>query len=1046
MFRYTSIGIIIILITLIPSQVLAATSKPPKVTLLKIEEAIEMGIKVDAGVLNARKNYSQKRTEWKQSLQAIMNEAQKDSGPFARPHNLSKDLSIRMKLPEARKSLIEAKENLVQQQNLATDKVRKLYISTISMMNNVSDVQKKLKTTESKVKEVKTMVKLNKAKQSDVEEAEDARKEAESDLKQAKLSYKSALLDLSKAIGRDVEQGYTFELQSVYADLKVDTIWKLIGHAEKNDITLSSAMMNRSIADEKVKVTRQLYKSKFGSSDMKIIESMFNKEINEELFEANYETFLERVGKQWDGFITILIPFPKSLFQGEFDGIRYFDDQRYSLPVSIFELDKARKKEQDTLEQLLTGIKTSFLSVKTAEETYSQALQALEAAKRDLASAKKKLKVKQINKSQFTEVEDTVNEANKTVTGSYLSYYSAVYKLDLDTSGGIRSFIKKGILPWKVIDDGLSPINASPKQAKPLEGSFAIKPVVDPITSSLSVGVDSSLGATHYQLFTKENIPLTERLQVGKPMVVLQLLLQSITDYQVIFFKQQAPVAQATFEGIGTSGSIAIEKISTFDEKKSDNPTAKPSNDLGTVIIGSFQIALSQLTKEIANVALASVAESGQGMFYKSAQAVDQWVNLEKTLDYQDMISGSKTAIVDKDKMNALKLTVSIETGGAVESLQTPDELNIEINNLKLAIQQLQAQADEAKESGQLLEFAQKMQEIDTSVSKKSFLESLLLGDSGKALSQLAEWSSAQSGEAPIPEGGNQAEILAVESNRLNEQLKLAMNAGNSTETLEIAAQFADALSAQLSEEQGIQQDIEALLEAKTKLEVAYDEAQQSNDSERMPIILEALEAIQSDLNHAQKQNMFTQKQALDLVITQLAEQDQDTKELLHLRTEAIIRIVEVEKLKYDEQELIQLNEEAEKIVELYGEDILPIPVQNVISGPFEIKLDLPPVFANGQAMIQIRPISESFGALVVWNDNDQSVTISKDGIIIICKVGDPIAYVDGQPFLMETYPQLVSGRVVVPLRFVAVSLGIEVDWDNGTQTIELSDKGDIQQ
>ena len=1043
MFRCTSLCMIIIWLILIPAQAFAAVSKDSKITLLSIEDAIHLGVKMDAGVLDAKKNLSKKRTEWKQSLYAIINEAQKDAGPFARPHSLSKDLNIRLKLPEARKSLIEASENLVQQERLAVDKIRKLYISTYSMMNQVSDAVVTLQTAGNTIKEIRTLVKLGRSKQSDVEVAEEARRTAESELKQAKLNYKSALLDMGRATGLDMEQGYTFELRPEFADLKSDSIWKLIGHAEKNDILLSSAVMNRSIAEEKVNVTRQLYESKFGDADMKIIQSMFNKEMNEELFAANYEAFLERVEKQWDGFITILIPFPKSLFQGEFDGIRYFDDQRYSLPVSLFDLDKARKKEQETLELLLTGVKTSYLSVKSAEEAYSQALHTQQKVNHDYIKAKTRLRLKQITKNQYIEVEEKLNEAKKTVSNSYIAYYSAMYKLDLDTSGGLRSFIKQGILPWITIDDGLTPINSSPLAFKPLKGKFLVEPIVEPITSALTIEVDAAIGASHYQLFTKENIPLTPRTTVDQPLILLQMLLQSVQDYQVIFFHDQAPIAQASFEGIGNSGTLAIVKISSFEVNKSIEAT--PTHDLGTVIIGTFKVALSQLTQEIAAVALSTAADSGQGMYYQPANKVEQWIDLEKTLEYADIIN-NRTTNLDKSSIDALKLTISIGDGGALESLQTTVQLEGEISKLILAIEQLQLQGDEATDSGQLTLLAQIMQDIGVSMSKKAFLESLLLEDSGEAMRQLAAWSSSQSGEAPAPDGGNESEMIAEERKLRSEQLLLTLEAGNRDEVLSASILYKDAILAQLAEEQGIQQDIEALLGAKTKLEAAYDEAQQINDTERILVLLEALEAIQSDLSIAQKQKLFTEKQALDMVIAMLFEHDQKISELSKLRTEAIIAITEAEKLKYNEQELLLLNEEAERIVELYDDDIVPIPTQNLISGPYQIKLDLPPVYVDGHAMIQIRPISESFDALVVWNDQDRSVTITKNGIVVICKVGDLTAYVNGEPFLMEASPQLILGRTVVPLRFVAISLGIDVDWDSVTQTIELSGKGDIQQ
>src|SRR5690606_17494232 len=111
-----------------------------------------------------------------------------------------------------------------------------------------------------------------------------------------------------------------------------------------------------------------------------------------------------------------------------------------------------------------------------------------------------------------------------------------------------------------------------------------------------------------------------------------------------------------------------------------------------------------------------------------------------------------------------LNLTVLVDETGKIASLKTPDQLQIEVNDIQLLIDQLKEEEEEARESGQFIQLAQIMQDIDSYVSKKEFLENLLLGDSNKAMNSLTEWSSSLLGQPPAPEGGNQAQTLESES------------------------------------------------------------------------------------------------------------------------------------------------------------------------------------------------------------------------------------------------------------------------------------------
>ena len=113
--------------------------------------------------------------------------------------------------------------------------------------------------------------------------------------------------------------------------------------------------------------------------------------------------------------------------------------------------------------------------------------------------------------------------------------------------------------------------------------------------------------------------------------------------------------------------------------------------------------------------------------------------------------------------------------------------------------------------------------------------------------------------------------------------------------------------------------------------------------------------------------------------------------------------------------------------------------IDTVINGDF-VDFDkydgIKPFTKNGRTLAPIRAVSETFGASVEWNENDQSVTITKGDTVIKMTVGSIEAEVNGEKITLDTAPEFSSERTVVPVRFIAESFGLNVDWDEESGTV----------
>lgn len=106
--------------------------------------------------------------------------------------------------------------------------------------------------------------------------------------------------------------------------------------------------------------------------------------------------------------------------------------------------------------------------------------------------------------------------------------------------------------------------------------------------------------------------------------------------------------------------------------------------------------------------------------------------------------------------------------------------------------------------------------------------------------------------------------------------------------------------------------------------------------------------------------------------------------------------------------------------------------------------LDSPPIIKNGRTLVPIRVIVEALGGEVAWESATKKVTIELGTNVIELWIGRSIALVGGtqrqiDPENSNVVPEIVNGRTLIPLRFVAENIGCGVEWNGATRTIKLT-------
>jgi sugar lactone lactonase YvrE len=123
---------------------------------------------------------------------------------------------------------------------------------------------------------------------------------------------------------------------------------------------------------------------------------------------------------------------------------------------------------------------------------------------------------------------------------------------------------------------------------------------------------------------------------------------------------------------------------------------------------------------------------------------------------------------------------------------------------------------------------------------------------------------------------------------------------------------------------------------------------------------------------------------------------------------------------------------------------VLRIGSPRMTVGSSGVVLDAPPVIVEGRTLVPIRAVVESLGGTVVWDASSRTVTISLDGTELKLVIGKSSALVNGKSRPIDStnpnvVPQILNSRTMLPLRFVAESLGADVQWEDSTQTITIT-------
>ena len=84
----------------------------------------------------------------------------------------------------------------------------------------------------------------------------------------------------------------------------------------------------------------------------------------------------------------------------------------------------------------------------------------------------------------------------------------------------------------------------------------------------------------------------------------------------------------------------------------------------------------------------------------------------------------------------------------------------------------------------------------------------------------------------------------------------------------------------------------------------------------------------------------------------------------------------------------------------------------------------------NDRTQVPIRAVAEMLDCDVDWNGDTKTATVTREGgDVITLKYGSDVMTVNGKDIKMDTSVIIKNDRTYIPVRFVAETLGLAVEW-----------------
>ena len=129
---------------------------------------------------------------------------------------------------------------------------------------------------------------------------------------------------------------------------------------------------------------------------------------------------------------------------------------------------------------------------------------------------------------------------------------------------------------------------------------------------------------------------------------------------------------------------------------------------------------------------------------------------------------------------------------------------------------------------------------------------------------------------------------------------------------------------------------------------------------------------------------------------------------------------------------------DSKKILE-YGLNSYKEPITVFIGEEPIIFEGVKPMIKDDTTLLPLRIVTQSLGGFIEWDESNKMISGGKDDYSYQLTLNSKGAIVNGQAKELLTPPIIIQGSTMVPIRFIAESLGMKVKWNGDTRAIKIT-------
>jgi len=109
------------------------------------------------------------------------------------------------------------------------------------------------------------------------------------------------------------------------------------------------------------------------------------------------------------------------------------------------------------------------------------------------------------------------------------------------------------------------------------------------------------------------------------------------------------------------------------------------------------------------------------------------------------------------------------------------------------------------------------------------------------------------------------------------------------------------------------------------------------------------------------------------------------------------------------------------------------------INGTPVVFEDQTPVIVDGRTLVPVTDVFRALGFISDWDGAARQTTLIGNDHRVVITIDSDTFFANGVPQTLDVPAQIINGRNMLPIRAVLESVGKEIDWDGGTQTVLIT-------